>query len=445
MARANKTQKIMDRTNSNTGKAAKKGGGLSTVPNGSISQNPPTSWSSLTDKGLITPDAYGGIGSGTMGTMTAKHQKLNGGGAGSGLSGLLSGGGLSSLNGILSGLGNIGNAITQGMQFYQQLENVAFGGGNVLERAAGVLGVSASGLGSIVGTGGPLSSIMAGADQINSFVNTLSKSSNMLLSINNEVRALSNMDFSDLSQMSNLLNRIGMATGNSNLSFLSDISGQALFAADVVNRMSKLGIPDVVKNVEGIFRGRPEAWKMFIQNTLKGSISSSDIKGLQTIVDLIGGGKVNSLSHRFPHQVAKNYSFNSHRSKTTEKIHEFDGIYHLFKSANGSAWGSRKNLGTFDLQGKYDSTKAKDLKHIDLSDITGATKDFKALWKLGTRNSGTGIQDSSEETVEKRLMGLATMYDKQTVMQAIKKHFPLAVISQNTTKKDVVVAPTNLR
>ena len=85
------------------------------------------------------------------------------------------------------------------------------------------------------------------------------------------------------------------------------------------------------------------------------------------------------------------------------------------------------------------------MKHIDLSDITGATKDFKALWKLGTRNAGTGIHDGSEETVEKRLMGLATMYDKQTVMQAIKKHFPLAVISQNTTKKDVVVAPTNLR
>lgn len=444
MSNTGKSQTTLNRMNRTN--QSKGGGGMNPTPNGAISTPPPTVWSSLSDNNLATPDAYGGLSSGTFGTMTAKHLKLNAGGALGGLMGMLNGGPLAALNGVLSGLGNIGNAISQGMQFYAQLEQAAMSGGNPLERVANVLGVSASGVSSMIGTGGVLSNLMSNADQATSLVNMMSKSSDMLLRINEDVKMIRNVNFEDLNQVSGLLNHIAQRTGGTSIAFLSDVSGQALFAADVVNRMSKLGIKDVVKNVQGMFRGDLKAWHLFIDSVLPGSIKSSDIAGLHTIVDLIGGERINVAANRFTQQVSRNYEYRnvSGKGKRLNKSEEFRNVYDLFVKSNGENWAFKQSKGQYALTGQFSSQANIPNQVFDLAALVKGTSDFKDLFKQGLKNVGRDIQNLTEEEMNKKLMVMAFDTPRINVKDSIKQHFKYLLITSNQLVPNNTVYPTRV-
>lgn len=432
LSRMNKTARHQGRkvpeTNQNQG--------LNPVQNADISQAPPTVWSSLTDNALATPDAYGGVSSGTMGTMTKRHSLLNGGGALAGLQSLLSGGALSGLNGALGGLKDIGNTINQGINFYKQVESAAMGGGNALERISNVLGVSSSGLSSMLGTGGALTQFIGSTNQLQSVVDGLSKASQITMKIGSTVSTISKVDFSDLSQVSNLLNKIASDTTGTPLAFLSDISTKALFAADIVNRMSQLKIPGVVGEVAKLFSGDKLGLHLFSKNVIKESLRSSDIKGLYDIIRSIGAGKFKAQSPMFSRDLSIQFRYNSiQQEKDKKKL--FSKVIELLKAGEtgSNSFLYYESKGVYDLAGVLHTTGVSKDKHLNVASFINASEDFRDLMKVG-------IKTNTNTEMKALFVGMGLK--GRTLKEEIKRTVPMALITENTIDPNGTKAPTQL-
>ena len=432
LSRMNKTARHQGRKVPETNQSK----GLTPTPNGSISQAPPTVWSSLTDNSLATPDAYGGVGSGTMGTMTKRHQLLNGGGALAGLQSLLSGGALSGLNGALGGIKDIGNTINQGINFYKQVERAAMGGGNALERISNVLGVSSSGLSSMLGTGGALTQFIGSTNQLQSVVQGLSKASQITMKIGSTVSAISKVDFSDLSQVSGLLNKIASDTSGTPLAFLSDVSTKALFAADIVNRMSQLKIPGVVGEVAKLFTGDKLGLHLFSKNVIKESLRSSDIKGLYSIIKSIGAGKFKSHTPMFSRDLSIQFRYNSiQQQKDKKKL--FNEVIELLKAGETgkNSFMYYESKGVYDLSGTlHTATPTKD-KHLNVASFINASDDFRDLMRVGIKTN---------DNKEMKALFVGMFLKGRTLKEEIKRTVPLALITENTINRNSIKAPTQI-
>lgn len=408
---------------------------ISAVPNGNISAAPPTVWSSMTSKDLATPDAYGGVGSGTMGTMTGRH-KLDGGGSGKGSGSLLGGGANAGFAGSLSGLKDAGKAIKQGMDFYKQVERAAMSGGSTIDRIANVLGVGSSGLASMIGTGGALSTFIGGTDQLKGLSENLKKASEITMKIGNEAKRLSKVDWSDLNQVSSLLNQVGQSLGGSKIAWLEDTSAKALFAADIVNRMSKLKIPGAVEKVAKLFGKDPKGLHLFSKHVSKESLNSSDLRGLEAVLESIGSGKFRSNEPNFIQDLTSKFKYSSIQ-ETRNKEELFKILFDLLKkAADGTdSFMYRKSTGQYALNGRYTSSGGVEDKHINLAPFMGGSTDFKDLLK-------TGGKAHSEPAIKCIMMSV--VIPKRGLREYMKKNLPYALVTENVTLVNDVKAPTNL-
>lgn len=386
------------------------GGNTTTTHDGAFNTPPPTVWSSLTPTELVTPDVYGGKNSGTHGTATGSH-KLNAGGL---LQAIMSG----DLKSILPKFKDFQGKIKKGIEFARNVEKALKSGGSTTDRIANVLGVTASGISSITGKDGLLGSLIGGDRIENSVLGKITGNANLLLKIGEDIRAVGNTDFSDMSQIANLLNKIG--SNGSYIATLSDPLIKGLFGADIVNRLGEMGIGGMVTQIGEILED--DSMHAFLNAILPGVIKRGDLKGIAEILKFLGKGKFRSLAPNFYRDLSGNFTLDGINAGRMPQ-HVFEEVGSIFASANEEWYKTRTN-GNYTIGGDNTFTGTAS-SHLDLTKLNNGTSDFNKVINAGIKTT---------EDPNMKLMGLAPLFQGLDVTKQIKKDYPYLLLRDQTIR-----------
>lgn len=303
---------------------------------------------------------------------------------------------------------DLGKALTKGNDLLKKVQKVvgvaakvksAFkGGGNVLDKLAGVSGLSKdllSGFG--VQPGSPLYTVVTNGENI------VVKGAQAA----NRVRST---DWHNADSIAKLINHF---SGNNELFKIKDLGAQAGFVASVVNEATKNGFPNSFAEVTKLLEN--DVVRRAVNDILPVSISMSDLKNIKSIVDTMGSAEMKSLFPGLVEEVNKNWNkqwLSDDASKDSD-----DKYYSDIKST----------YKAYDE--KWYLTDRKNEEILSVEKLLGASDNFTETFTNGLSNDSTATKDE-------KLLLLAKHFSPTTVLADLQKRFPKTVIKTNTFNVD---------